>query len=44
MVMFKPQIILGLLGNIGGMGADLASPLYVGFIIDAVLEKNADKI
>ena len=41
---YKCQIIVGLLGNIFGMTAELVSPLYVGFIIDAIVEKKMEEI
>ena len=37
-------MILGLVGNIGGMTAELVSPLYIGFIIDAILAKKKDEV
>ena len=41
---YKCQIIVGLLGNVIGMTAELVSPLYVGYIIDAIVAKQTDEI
>lgn len=41
---YRGQIILGLLGNIVGMAAELLSPLYVGYIIDAIIKRDKDQV
>lgn len=41
---YRCQIILGLLGNIVGMAAELLSPLYVGYIIDAIIKRDKDQV
>lgn len=41
---YRCQLFFGLIGNIGGMAAELVSPLYVGFIIDAILAKKKEEV
>lgn len=40
----RSLILIGLLGNIIGMTAELTSPLFIGFIIDAVIAKDKQEI
>lgn len=37
---YKCQIMVGLIGNVVGMAAELLSPLYVGYIIDAIIVRD----
>lgn len=41
---YRCQIILGLLGNVIGMAAELLSPLYVGYIIDAIILRDKEQV
>ena len=41
---FRCQILIGLCGNIIGMAAELTSPLFIGYIIDAILKKDKEQI
>lgn len=41
---YRCQIIIGLIGNVVGMAAELLSPLYVGYIIDAIIERDMEKV
>lgn len=41
---YRCQIIIGLVGNVVGMAAELTSPLFIGYIIDAIVAKNKEDI
>lgn len=41
---FKCQIFLALLLNILGMAQELASPLFIGYIIDAITDRDFERV